>query len=207
MEIKEFAYVAQSLAVAVAVLVGGGWALFRHYSLRSIQHAKADLEKTRVEIEKAHRTLLERGIVNIELRAEQFLSGDDYLIGIQVTLRNTGSGTEVLDWSKSGTTASKVILEPNGGFKLSEEPIVGFRPDFVTDSTLAPGEVDNYSYIIRVPDSGIYYVRFVVACSLQLKQLINEERKQAGIEESGDTVWGRDLFFHVKNVETQEANK
>ena len=77
-EWKELANIFQAVAVGIAVLAGGGWTLFQYFSLRSIQHAQASLEKTRIELEREHRALQERGIVDIALEAERIFLGNDY---------------------------------------------------------------------------------------------------------------------------------
>lgn len=205
-ELKELANVFQSVAVGVAVLVGGGWALFRYFSLRSIQRAQADLEKTRVELERARRTLQERGIIEIALEAKQMFLGNDYLIGVCVTLRNTGSGTEVLDWSQSFITAEKVICESDGSVGFSGDLILGERPKGVSGSTLASGEIDRHSFIIRVPDSGIYHLYFQAVCSHEATQLAREEREQAGFKGPQIMAWTAGIFFQVKDMVAQEAD-
>ena len=59
----------QSLLVGLAVLVGGGWALFRFFSLKEIKKATADLEK-------AKRDLQQRGHLQVEMHATQIFSRD-----------------------------------------------------------------------------------------------------------------------------------
>jgi len=200
-ELKDLANALQSLAVAVAVLVGGGWALFRYFSLRAIQHAKAGLEKTRLELERARRTLNERGIIEITLEAEQMLIGNDHLIGVYVELRNTGNGTEIVDWSSSFIGAKKVICESDGSVRFQGDWILGTRPEKLVYSNIVQGELNKNSFIIRVPDSGIYYLHFESACSLQEMKLVHAEQEEAGIWVSeAPVVWSTAIFFQVKDI-------
>ncbi len=206
-ELKELAGVIQSLAVAVAVLVGGGWALFRYVSLRSIQHAQAALEKTQVEIERTRRTLEERGLIEIDLEAEQMFLGKDYVIIACATLRNIGSGTEIIDWSKSSMKANKVIFESAGNVGFSGDSILGARPKAVLDCIIHPGAIDKEVFIIRVPDSGIYYIRFHSVCSPKATGFGRKLREQEGIaDETSDLAWGADIFFQVKDMLAKKAD-
>lgn len=205
-EWKEVANIFQAIAVGIAVLVGGGWTLFRYFSLRSIQHAQASLEKTRIELERERRALQERGIIEIALEAEQMFLGNDYLIGVNVTLKNTGSGTEVLDWSKSLMTAQKVICKSDGSVGYSKDFFVGESPGNIVDSSLAPGELSCFTFIIRVADSGIYYLRFLSVCSRQATQLARRERALAGIKQPDAITWDRAMLLQVKDIVAKEAD-
>ena len=178
-ELKEIANVFQALAVGVAVLAGGGWALFRYFSLRSIQSAKANLEKTLVELEGARRGLLERGIIDINLKTEQIYSGDNYLICVEATLTNKGSSTEIIVWSKGSMSAEKVICKSDGGIELSGNIISGYRLGKTKETVLLPSETANPSFIICVPDSGIYHLEFKACCSVMQTQTIVKELEKA----------------------------
>ena len=207
MELKELAYIVQSLAIAVAVLVGGGWALFRYFSLRSIQHAQAALEKTQVEIERTRRTLEERGLIQIKLEAEQIFLSNDYLIVACATLRNIGNGVEIIDWSQSLMRVEKVIIKSDGSIGFSGKYILGERPKLVTNSTIHPGAEDKGAFIIRVPDSGIYYIRFESVCSPQATQFAINKRELEGVAiKYGSVTWGADIFFQVKDMVAKEAD-
>jgi hypothetical protein len=61
-EWADFASTVESFVVSIAIIFGGGWALFQFISLNSIAKARAELEA-------AKRALRQRGIVNITKRA------------------------------------------------------------------------------------------------------------------------------------------
>ena len=201
MELKELASIIQSLALAVAVLVGGGWALYRYFSLRSIQRARAELEKTRVEIERARRSLQERGVIEIDIVAEQMFLDGNYLISVCGNIKNTGNSTELIDYPSISMEARKVICSSDGSVDFSAESFIGKQPRKIIDFSLAPGEVVGHSFIIRVPDCGVYHIRYEATCSLQATNIALAERGQAVTEDSGPMVWGGSIFFQVKDME------
>jgi len=192
-EFSDLADTIQSLAIAVAVLVGGGWALFRFFSLRAIDQARTDLESAR-------RTLRERSIVEVTLDADQITSDFGHLIAVVITLKNVGSGTEVTDWSSSVINATKVSGIAGTTLQFSEVPILGQRKTATRSSTLVPGESWRNSFIIPVLESGIYYLFFSVDCSPEESTIARRERALAGIEAGGPYHWSTDLFFHVRET-------
>lgn len=190
-EFGDLASAIQSLIITAAVLVGGGWALFRFFSLRSIDQA-------RTELEAARRTLRERGVVEVTLDANQITSDFGHLIAVVVTLKNVGSGTEVIDWSSTELDATKVTAIAGTTLKFSEVSIQGQRETQFTSSTIVPGETLRESFLLPVLESGIYYLLFSVDCSPKESTIARQESEMAGIDMGEDITWSTDLFFHVR---------
>lgn len=190
---KDVAAAIESIAIAVAVLGGGAWALYRFFSLRAIEQARADLEQAR-------RSLRERGVLELTMHAEQITSALGHFIAVRVTLKNVGSGSETIQWSSNNLRATKVVSIEDGLLQYSKENFHGQRNVVITDSTLRPEEILTVPLLIPVPEPGIYYLDFFVQCSSQTTKLILEERERAGVVDPGTIAWGAGLFFHVQNT-------
>jgi len=100
----------QALVVATAVIIGGVWTLYTFGSLQQVEKAKTELEKM-------HRSLLERGILAITVQPSQIKRSETskrYIL-VNVVIQNSGNRTEVIDWSKSGLRVTKVDAGRGGG--------------------------------------------------------------------------------------------
>lgn len=192
-ELKDLAAAIQSFAIATAALVGGAWALFRFFSLRTVEQARTELERVR-------RALQERGIIDIELQAAQMQWEQCYAIAVRVKLTNRGTGTEVIDWSSSFLRAAKAMpsARPDAGCDFDENWILGQRPMGFSDTSLAPGECREHSFLVPVPEVGIYYLLFYALCSPPATELEREARDKAGVRQPHELSWSSDLFFNVK---------
>jgi len=159
-DFKDISAGLQSLAIVLAALLGGGWALFQFFSLGAIEVARLELEKRKKE-------LLQRGVIVVELVTESFEVEGSYFLHLVVTMRNIGSGVEIADWSQAILYATRfhkpdeATLAPIGP-KLSAwqgESLIG------TMMRLVPGFSTSESFLIPIPQAGVYFIDFRIAVS------------------------------------------
>ena len=104
----------ESLAIVVATLLGGGWAVYQFFSLRALDKAKLDLEK-------AKKDLVERGVLVIDLATESFSGDGGYLLHVQATIRNVGNLPETIDWKKTVLFARRFQKTGEGKIEINTE--------------------------------------------------------------------------------------
>jgi hypothetical protein len=189
------AQIAQSLALAIAVLGGGGWALFQFLSLHSIAKARADLEAAR-------RALRQRGLLNMSLdyKAIAEPAKSERCLVCTVGIRNVGNRTEVLNWQESRLTARG--LDPSGLPSAGGQLIMGVGPRELGDliySSIAPSEKHRMVFALSVPGPGLYFLDFrAVGTAVQAAEAADEARAVAGDPAIEEMVWGAQTIAVVK---------
>jgi hypothetical protein len=151
---KELAAAIQSFAVAIAVLIGGWWALFRYRSLNEQARAKADLDRLRYAIER-------RSTVRITLGCRVVQSDAQCVLYVTVTIENSGTKTEIVDWSKAGVRTARVIGFSDGSPTLgtfANTHLVTIQQ--LLAANIDPGEAISYPFLVPVTNCGLYYVEF-----------------------------------------------
>jgi hypothetical protein len=188
---NQIASAVQSLVLAIAVLVGGGWALYTFIRLRQVDRARAELEQAR-------RDLLQRAIIDVSVKASQMASEPNspkYLL-VEVSLVNKGSRTEVLDWYESGCQASMVLGHGDNGLDFGQ-PVAGkyvAKGLAVLSTTVLPGGNRVLTFLLPVPDGGIYHVEFWGALSHDEAELSSAEHAA----ETGDQLlWSTSTLVSV----------
>lgn len=195
-DFANFASGIQSIAIALTVLVGGLWALFRFFSLRSIKQA-------RLELEVAERSLRERGILDIQLEVSQLFSELGSFIAVKVTITNVGTGMEVINWSSSGVYALRVESIVGDALTFSETSLRGHRGRRMENSSIAPGETTRPALLIPVQEPGIYYVYFSAEASRKETELSLKELSKIGVDtSSGSMTWASDALIRVEETDT-----
>ena len=114
-QFKDLAAGIQSILVAIAVLVGGAWALFRFFSLKEVKKATAELQKIRQELQS-------RGHLQITIDAKDLHSKEpkSSYINLTLTITNVGNHAEVIRWSESRIVAAPVSQGSEGETQLGE---------------------------------------------------------------------------------------
>ena len=201
-EFKDFSAGLQSVAIILATLVGGGWALFQFFSLRALEKAKLDLQK-------AKRELVERGVLIIDLVCESFEVDGGYSLHVRVLLRNIGSGLDVVDWSKASMFATR--FETVDGTKLTNtgEVLLAWRSPstLLREMRLIPGFSTSDSFLIAIPRVGVYYIEFAVPASLAVSADTMNDFAKLGVRmNEGDSIlWRADTFVRVPEVRSHSA--
>jgi hypothetical protein len=149
-DLANYAKVAQSLSVAVAVIIGGTWTLFTFVRLGTIKKAKAELERLQQE-------LLEQAIVSIKVNASQLddTENEGYVLAGEAIVSNKGNRNTLIDFSSSDCCViTKITFDDDG------QTIIGdsfYAPFYMTYYLRAGAEI-NFSFITKVPEPGIYKI-------------------------------------------------
>ena len=199
---NNFASAIQSLIIAISIIIGGIWAIFRCFSLRALKKAKSEVEKLKKELQ-------ERAILNVQINFEILgsLNNRNKSICLTLNLTNEGNRKEVIDLSKSRVLASHItqtdervphILNTNDGFLLSSLlEMEGI--------TVAPGSTSNISYIVPIEKPGTYLVEALLVGSPEETHLIDDTSQKINTipEEKG---WGITRYIEVKGENTEYSN-
>ena len=192
-DFKDLAGGIQSLAVALGVFIGGGWALYRFWKLQSIAKARADLEKVK-------RELMSRGILQTEIQVSELApeSENCSFIHLVLTITNVGSGTEVINWRDATIQAARILCDVRGSTR-TEEPIsaqylrIGSQMVFTTTH---PGQTCQHSFLIPVKQNGVYIVDAMIPGSPQESGMAKTDALRAGME-AKRVYWGETVYINV----------
>ena len=126
MSLNDFAMLAeavQSLIVSVAVVIGGGWALYQFVSLNSIAKSKAELESIKRSLSK--RAVIET-VIEHQIFAHPTIDTGKCLL-CTVYLKNIGSRLELIDESKTALVATPLLFDKDEHVSISpEHKFVGY---------------------------------------------------------------------------------
>jgi hypothetical protein len=149
----------QSLVLSIAVVIGGGWALYQFISLNSIAKSKADLESIR-------RSLSKRSIIQLNIEHEIFphptIDAGKCLL-CTVHLKNIGSHGELIDGSKTSLVATPISVGMDDCItELPDSKLVAF---FYFDQeyplvSIDPGESLDLQFVTLLPKAGMYILSF-----------------------------------------------
>ncbi len=152
----------QALVVAAAVVVGGGWTLYRFEMLEEIERGRAELEQIR-------RDLRERGILNLTMRVSTLAEDGaaTRFARVEVSAENVGDRTELIEWAKSGVTVSRVRVGSDGALVYAQPVTVGYGTPLAEgpSSTILPGQTRVFEFLVPLSAPGTHYVLFFGAAS------------------------------------------
>src|SRR5690606_35069294 len=114
-DISHLASAVQSIAVAIAVIVGGVWTVFTFNRLRLTKKAEAELAELQ---QKLGRTALLN--INVTATSARLASEDGYLISAQAIVENVGTRRTSLLFPADHRPFHAVLIrsEENGDLKL-----------------------------------------------------------------------------------------
>ncbi len=162
MSLDDFAVLAgavQSLIVSIAVVIGGGWALYQFISLNSIAKSKAELESIKRSLSK--RAVIET-IIEHEIFPHPTLDIGKCLL-CTVHIKNIGSHVELIDESKTSLVAIPLSLNKDESIIVpSDNKLVAF---FYFDqeyplTSIQAGTCEDLHFVILLPKAGIYGLTF-----------------------------------------------
>ena len=199
---KDFSAGLESLAIVVATFLGGGWALYQFFSLRA-------LDKAKLELEKARKALVERGILVIDLVTESFHSNGSHFLHVQVNMRNVGNTSETIDWKKAIMIARRFYKTDGDKLEAAEQMLSGSQTsDLALNSiTFAPGYITSQSFLIAIPQPGVYFVEFVMQASPMVRADVLHDIAQAGskVNDGAIIVWSTNRFVSIPQVQPNAA--
>lgn len=200
----------QSLAVTIAVIVGGIWSLYTFDVLGARDRASAELRELQY-------TLDQQATVQIEMEAEQiYLPGDtERYVLIEVTIQNTGNRNTILNFSKLPLGVARVrnpgqnpvsIVGPRMRYGVPIVPVIGWPgpPDNEPSGRgesgnrgIYRGETWSQEFLIRVAESGVYLITFAVdAIGLEAEKRVALQPED--LPKEYPFVWSSTIFAFVE---------
>ena len=197
-EFKDLSAGFQSIAIVVAALLGGAWALFQFFSLNALDRARLDLEKVK-------RDLLQQSSLEVDLVTESFERDGDYFLHVRVVMRNIGNGLDIVDWAKASLSARRFYKAENYSLAADDQLLLAWRAPSMTvlERRLMPGASSSESFLLSIPQAGVYYVEFAMHTSPAVKaeMIASLQKDRVGINETDLFVWRADTIVSVPNVQ------
>ena len=202
LEFKELAAGLQSIAIVVATFLGGGWGLYQFFSLRA-------LEKSKLELAKMKRELTQQGVLETDLVTETFDVDGIYYLHVRVVVRNVGNTFEILDWAKAGMVARKFYKANENELAATEQQLLAWRaPSLVVKEwQVMPGATASESFLIPIPQSGVYYVEFSIQVSQAVRSGMIEALERNGTNTNTEDfyIWRATTFVAVPQAKPTPA--
>jgi hypothetical protein len=144
----------QSIVLSIAVVVGGGWALYQFHALQQVERARLDIEELRSK----------QPVLNIDLSASTLLSPptrengglqpEASYLQVIMTIQNVGKSDTYLDLR-------------NQPLKIFHIDLDGARNEVEVDRQwnlllCRAGSTFKSPFLARIKDSGLYYIRLEI---------------------------------------------
>ena len=187
-EFKNVSSAIQSISIAIAVLVGGFWALYRFFSLKSIETATLELEKSKKE-------LSSQAVLDVNMNAEAVPSMDGAAI-INITIRNIGSKDETIDTVTSVVYLAVVdgITDEVGSLPKKHEAKHLSIDTYNYFVIVSPGEVKTIPYLVTGLEDKVYLITSNLVASKELSDHHEAVALNSGL--TADYInFGGELFF------------
>lgn len=210
---KNIAQGVQAIAIVVAIVIGGIWALYQFRTLRAIDKAYADLdksraevEKTRVDVERIQQLLLDRGVINISCKPYYYETENSIrYIGLNLVVENCGTRHEVINWTESIYLAAPVITNPDGSIgkgEIIKGLIFSLVEEMSKYSALNPGEKQEFPVLFPIEKHGLYSLEVCLKASEEsIREMAKCFEKKEGYEIDPSTVnWGFAAFFDTRGT-------
>jgi hypothetical protein len=187
-EFKNLSSSIQSISIAIAVLVGGFWALYRFFSLKSIETASLELEKSKKE-------LTSQAVLDVRMNAEAVPSMKGAAI-INITIRNIGSKDETIDTVASTVYLAVVdnISDDVSSLRKKHEAKHLSIDTYNYFVIVSPGEVKTIPYLVTGLEDKVYLITSNLVASKELS-----DHHEAVALNSGLTAeyisFGGELFY------------
>ncbi|WP_438404315.1 hypothetical protein [Aeromonas hydrophila] len=176
LEIKNLAAAFQSISLVIAIVIGGGWALFQFFSMRNIEKAQAELKKLQ------HETNV-HGVIELSIIAK-YLSSYEDLVVIKVSLKNIGVNPECINLKKS-----QVVLAPIGHENFNAQSVeseihaIHQGVDHINSFMIVnPGEEISLKYLASNVSHPLYLVQAMFSGSILETDYQTKIAAQSGLE-------------------------
>lgn len=192
-EFKDFSAGLQSITIALITVFGGAWALFQFFSLRALDVARLNLDK-------AKRELVERSVLIIGLKTEAFELDASFFLHVRVDMQNVGNGVDVVDWTKASMFARRFEKVGDIQFKASDQLLPAWRASSfqITEMRFVPGFSTSESFLVAIPDAGVYYIEFAIETSPAVRaQTFHDIGVELNVRDA--VVWRADTFVCVSS--------
>jgi hypothetical protein len=175
---KDLSATFQNCVVSIAVLVGGGWALYRFIATQEIERAKLELSR--------------QAQILIKINASDIVLDDGkHCIASIVGITNNGTRNVLLDYSDGPFSITKVEFDVRGNSSLGAELR---QKSLLSESrVLRFGESVEYPFFVGVQDAGVYVVKFQVP--LPEKEMAEHLSAKGPV---GQIYWVGTTFINIK---------
>jgi len=137
----------------------------------------------------------------IDLASESFPSDSGYLLHVQATVRNVGNLPETIDWKKTALFARRFHKTSEGKIEMNEEMHMGVQAaDTALNAiTFAPGYVTSQSFLMPIPQPGVYFVEFMMHASPMVRADVLSDMAKAGTTAAEGTfiIWSTNKFVSL----------
>jgi hypothetical protein len=182
---KDLSAAFQNCVVSIAVLVGGGWTLYRFIATHEVERAQNEVERAKFASAK------ETGSLLIKVNPTDVVLDDGkHCIASIVGITNNGMRDVFLDYSEEPFSIAKLDFDVRGnsslGAELQQESLLS------KSRVLRMGESVEYPFFIRVQDAGVYVITFKVPLP---KQEMDRHRSAGG--PPGKIYWMGTAFINI----------
>lgn len=202
-DIEHIASAIQSIAVTLAVILGGLWTWFTFHRLRLTKKAE-------VELADLQQKLSLTALLNINVTAtfHEVQGGSGYLILAQAKVDNVGTRRTSLLFPKNQKPffAVRVQVEENGGLKIGH-PIQSGIPygdgsnNFSKRSIVGPGARVELPFVFFVTQPGLYLVSFSAIPSVDVYTDLTE----GGVQDPEKAQWTGRCYVLVGKDEIPQS--
>jgi hypothetical protein len=196
-DISHLAAAVQSIAVAIAVAVGGVWTVFTFNRLRLTKKAESELAELQ---QKLSRTALLN--INIIATSARIAAEDGYLISARAIVENVGTRRTSLLFPDDQRPFHAVLIqtEENGDLKLGPRIHTGIpygdgTESFSRRAIVGPGARVTLPFVFRTRHPGLYMVSFSAIPSVE----VHEELIQDGVQDPTKAQWTGRCYVLVGN--------
>lgn len=188
-EFKELCESIQSLVIAVGVIIGGVWAIYRFLRLMEIDKAKSELLQIKQQIE-------ERGTIKLDVSIEKLVDNNHFIVIANVKIVNIGNRVEVLDLADYDANVFKIDVNADAIGNAVKGKLTGVNL-FVKNISISPNEEKNFPFIFKL-NSGNHFFEFLVTGSIYETNRHLEAVKNLDIPfENQKAKWAVTKYFSV----------
>ncbi len=160
-KIKDLTAIAQNVAVTIAVVIGGFWALYVFTALEQREKAELDVKKASLEKLKQEQELQPRAILDLNLSISQpdWHEKSKHLVQVVITAKNMGNRLEILRLPPAPIHVYALSTKQDGSLSLrSISPLSQLEsPRRFSFHSMSPTEgMTAPPILISMPSSGVY---------------------------------------------------
>ncbi|NKB35876.1 MAG: hypothetical protein GKR93_01730 [Gammaproteobacteria bacterium] len=204
MSIEEFRNLAQgiqAIAICLGVIIGGGWALYQFTVLRSVNRAKAELEKLSNDLKSSR---------SVKVNLSPRLLGDpdegEAFIAVEVVVTNDGSLIEHIDWKERVATQTRIDSSIEKEKENSKNIIYGIEKSNiykVIDFILYPKESLNAEILFPLDSHGLFLIEVYIDRDVRAQDDVRLEFEAIG-KSLGEN--GKLMSYGTKYIDTRKMN-
>lgn len=192
MNLEDFKYLAQGIqavAIAIAAISGGIWAIFKLYSSKELDKSRADALKAKREIEL--RQYLEG---NFDIEIGEVLDNHSVPVLIEVVIENNSSEIHTLDWDGFPLKIAQLEFDHEKiGSKYKFTPVAHIKDSKInplrsksywrntTTSTLLPRSKYKMAFFWECKKAGVYLLCVSAPASSSMVKYLHENDTDNGL--------------------------